>query len=65
MTAYQLAEYLQAYANEETDYDIDYHIQASKMLILQAQEIRALKVKFKQEFEYAENLIKEKNEPIR
>ena len=43
MNAYQLAEYLQSYANEETDYDIDYHIYASKMLILQAQEIKALR----------------------
>jgi hypothetical protein len=59
MTAYQLSEYLQAYANEETDYDIDYHIQASKMLILQAQEIRVLKAKFQQEFDYAEKLLKE------
>jgi hypothetical protein len=60
MTAYQLAEYLQAYANEETDYDIDYHIYASKMLILQAEEIRVLKTKFQQEFDYAEKILKEK-----
>jgi hypothetical protein len=62
MTAYQLAEYLQAYSNEETDYDIDYHIYASKMLILQAQEIRVLKEKLKSEFNYAEKLLKEKND---
>ena len=43
MNAYHLAQYLQAYANEETDYDIDYHIYSSKMLILQAQEIKALR----------------------
>jgi hypothetical protein len=59
MNAYHLAEYLQSYANETTDYDIDYHIQASKMLILQAQEIRVFKAKFQQEFEYAEKLLKE------
>jgi len=43
MNAYQLAEYLQSFANETTDFDIDYHFYAAKMLILQAQEIRALR----------------------
>lgn len=43
MNAYELAQYLQAYANEETDYDIDYIIYSSKMLISQAQEIKALR----------------------
>jgi|TARA_R110000868_G_C10389587_1_gene720199 hypothetical protein len=60
MNAYHLAQYLQAYANEETDYDIDYHIYASKMLILQAERIKELEAKYKQEFEYAENLLKER-----
>ena len=59
MTAYQLAEYLQAYANEKTDYDIDYHVHASKLLVLQAEEIKALKAKYQQEFDYAEKLLKE------
>ena len=60
MNAYHLAQYLQAYANEETDYDIDYHIYSSKMLILQAERIKELETKHQQEFDYAEKLLKER-----
>ena len=36
-----------------------------KLIDDQQAEIEALKTKYQQEFEYAENLIKEKNEPIK
>jgi hypothetical protein len=43
MNAYELAEYLQAYVNEITDYDKDYHLHAAKVLILQMEEVKALR----------------------
>ena len=58
MNAIALAQYLQEYANETTDFDKDYLHHAAQILILQTEEIRVLKTKFQQEFEYAENLLK-------
>ena len=43
MNAYEIAEYLQAYVNEITDYDKDYHLTAAKLLILQMEEVKALR----------------------
>jgi hypothetical protein len=58
MNAIALAQYLQEYANETTDFDKDYLLHAAQILVLQTKEIRVLKAKFQQEFEYAENLLK-------
>jgi hypothetical protein len=58
MNAIALAQYLQEYANETTDFDKDYLLHAAQILVLQTEEIRVLKAKFQQEFEYAENLLK-------
>ena len=43
MNAYELAEYLKAYANDITDYDKDYTLAAASLLILQMEEIKALR----------------------
>lgn len=43
MNAYELAEYLKAYVNEITDYDKDYHLHAAQVLILQMEEVKALR----------------------
>jgi hypothetical protein len=43
MNSYELAEYLKAYVNEITDYDKDYHLMAANLLILQMEEVKALK----------------------
>lgn len=43
MNAHELADYLQAFVADKTDYDSDYHTHASKLLILQADEIIALR----------------------
>ena len=43
MNAYELAEYLKAYANDITDYDKDYHLAAASLLILQMEEVKALR----------------------
>jgi hypothetical protein len=43
MNAYELAEYLKAYVNEVTDYDRDYHQAAANLLILQMEEVKALR----------------------
>ena len=43
MNAYELSEYLKAYVNEVTDYDKDYHILAANMLLLQMEEVKALR----------------------
>ena len=43
MNAYELAEYLKAYVNEVTDFDRDYHQAASSLLILQMEEVKALR----------------------
>ena len=42
MNTNELADYLKAFADEKTDFDKDYHIHASQMLILQSEEIKAL-----------------------
>ena len=43
MNAYELAEYLKAYVNEVTDYDREYHQAAASLLILQMEEVKALR----------------------
>ena len=43
MNAYELAEYLKAYANEITDYDKDYTLAAANLLILQMEEVKSLR----------------------
>jgi hypothetical protein len=43
MNAYELADYLQAYANDTTDYDKDYTVAAASLLILQMEEIKSLR----------------------
>jgi hypothetical protein len=43
MNAYELAEYLKAFVNEVTDYDRDYHLMSASLLILQMEEIKALR----------------------
>ena len=43
MNAYELAEYLKAYVNEVTDYDMEYHQAAASLLILQMEEVKALR----------------------
>lgn len=43
MNAYELAEYLKAYVNEITDYDQDYHLASANLLILQMEEVKALR----------------------
>jgi hypothetical protein len=43
MNAYELAEYLKAYANDITDYDKDYILAAASLLILQMEEVKALR----------------------
>jgi hypothetical protein len=43
MNSYELAEYLKAYVNEITDYDRDYHLMAANLLILQMEEVKALR----------------------
>jgi hypothetical protein len=43
MNAYELAEYLKAYVNEVTDFDRDYHLSAANLLILQMEEVKALR----------------------
>ena len=43
MNAYELAEYLKAYVNEVTDYDRDYHLMSASLLILQMEEVKALR----------------------
>ena len=43
MNAYELAEYLKAYANDITDYDKDYTLAAASLLILQMEEVKALR----------------------
>ena len=43
MNSYELAEYLKAYVNELTDYDRDYHLAAASLLILQMEEVKALR----------------------
>jgi hypothetical protein len=43
MNAYGLAQHLQEYANDITDYDKDYTIHAAQVLILQADQIADLK----------------------
>jgi len=43
MNAYGLAQHLQEYANDITDYDKDYTIHAAQLLILQADAIADLK----------------------
>jgi hypothetical protein len=47
MNAYELSEYLQAYVNDITDFDKDYHLHASKLLILQTEEILSLRKQLK------------------
>jgi hypothetical protein len=43
MNAYELADYLQAYANDTTDYDKDYTVAAASLLILQMEELKSLR----------------------
>ena len=43
MNAYELADYLQAYAKDTTDYDKDYTVAAASLLILQMEEIKSLR----------------------
>jgi hypothetical protein len=43
MNSYELAEYLKAYVNEVTDFDRDYHLAAASLLILQMEEVKALR----------------------
>jgi len=43
MNAYELAEYLKAYANDITDYDKDYTLAAANLLILQMEEVKSLR----------------------
>ena len=43
MNAYELAEYLKAFVNEVTDYDREYHLAAASLLILQMEEVKALR----------------------
>jgi hypothetical protein len=43
MNAYELADYLQAYANDTTDYDKDYTVAAASLLILQMEKIKSLR----------------------
>ena len=43
MNAYELADYLQAYANDTTDYDKDYTVAAASLLILQMEEVKSLR----------------------
>jgi hypothetical protein len=43
MNAYELSEYLKAYVNEVTDYDRDYHLMSASLLILQMEEVKALR----------------------
>ena len=43
MNAYELAEYLKAFVADKTDYDQDYLMYAAQVLILQTQEIYALR----------------------
>ena len=43
MNAYELAEYLKAYVNEVTDYDREYHQATASLLILQMEEVKALR----------------------
>jgi len=43
MNAYEIAEYLKAFVNEVTDYDRDYHLMAASLLILQMEEVKALR----------------------
>ena len=43
MNAYELADYLQAYAHDTTDYDKDYTVAAASLLILQMEELKSLR----------------------
>lgn len=43
MNAYEIAEYLKAFVNEVTDYDREYHLTAASLLILQMEEVKALR----------------------
>jgi hypothetical protein len=43
MNAYEIAEYLKAFVNKVTDYDRDYHLMAASLLILQMEEVKALR----------------------
>jgi hypothetical protein len=56
MNAYELADELEKLSWFNRD---DYKAQAN-MLRLQAERIKELEAKYKQEFEYAENLLKER-----
>lgn len=47
MNASELADYLQAFANDTTDFDKDYHFEASKLLIFQAEELLSLRKQLK------------------
>jgi len=62
MTAYELADWL---TKEYVVASYGKTYEATVMLRKQADRIKELESKYQQEFEYVENLIKEKNEPIR
>ena len=59
MTAHELADKLQMDKARALLY-VDTVVEAANMLRLQAERIKELEAKYKQEFEYAENLLKER-----
>ena len=59
MNAHELADKLQMDKARALLY-VDTVVEAANMLRLQAKRIKELEAKYKQEFEYAENLLKER-----
>ena len=59
MNAHELADKLQMDKARALLY-VDTVVEAANMLRLQAERIKELEAKYKQEFEYAENLLKER-----
>ena len=60
MTAYELAEELQGFGYLENDLHFCPFQAQVDMLRLQADYIKKLETKYQQEFEYVENLLKER-----